>query len=55
MNLPILGTSTLVLYGAAAATGFENILAALWIVAAVLFAIGIAMAWRVRRQATKTE
>jgi LPXTG-motif cell wall-anchored protein len=42
---------TVGLYIAAAATGFDNILAALWIVAALLFVIGAVVAWRRRRAA----
>ena len=54
-GLLAIGALTVVLYIAAAATGFDNVLAVLWIVPAVLFLIGIVAAWRARRQATETE
>lgn len=39
-------------YISAAATGFDNILAALWMVPAVLLIVGLGVAWRRRRTAT---
>ena len=54
-GLLAIGALTVVLYIAAAATGFDNVLAALWMVPAVLFLFGVALAWRARRQATDAE
>ena len=48
-GLIALGVLTLVGYIAAAATGFDNILAALWMVPAVLLVVGVVVAWRRRR------
>jgi LPXTG-motif cell wall-anchored protein len=48
-GLIALAVLTVALYTAAAATGFDNILAALWMVPAVLLLIGIVVAWRRRR------
>jgi LPXTG-motif cell wall-anchored protein len=53
-GLIVLAALTVGLYIAAAATGFDNILAALWIVPAVLLLIGIVVAWRRRRAAPQT-
>jgi len=50
-GLIALAALTVGLYIAAAATGFDNILAALWMVPAVLLLIGIVVAWRRRRAA----
>jgi LPXTG-motif cell wall-anchored protein len=49
-GLVVLVVLTVGLYIAAAATGFDNILAALWIIPAVLLLVGAVVAWR-RRQA----
>ena len=53
-GLIVLAALTVGLYSAAAATGFDNILGALWIVPAVLLLIGIVVAWRRRRAAPQT-
>lgn len=53
-GLIVLAAFTVGLYIAAAATGFDNILAALWMVPAVLLLIGIVVAWRRRRATLQT-
>jgi LPXTG-motif cell wall-anchored protein len=50
-GLIVLAFLTVGLYIAAAATGFDNILAALWMVPAVLLLIGTVVVWRRRRAA----
>jgi cytochrome c-type biogenesis protein CcmH/NrfF len=39
-------------YVAAAATGFDNILAALWIVPAIPLVVGVILAWRRKRESS---
>ncbi|MEX2252798.1 MAG: hypothetical protein WD649_01465 [Thermoleophilaceae bacterium] len=51
-GLIALAVLTVIAYAAAAATGFDNILAALWIVPAVLLIVGVIVAWRRRGRST---
>lgn len=51
-HLIALAVLTMAGYVAAAATGFDNILAALWIVPAIPLVVGVILAWRRKRESS---